>query len=50
MKLVFTKGAGKFDAMEVVRIGQPSEVVECPKQQIIPHDMVHYAVEHTLNA
>jgi hypothetical protein len=50
MKLVFTKGAGKFDLMELVRAGQPSEVVECPKQRIIPHDMVHYAVEHTLNA
>lgn len=50
MKLVFTKGAGKFDVMEVVRVGQPSQVVECPKQRIIPHDMVHYAVEHTLDA
>jgi hypothetical protein len=50
MKLVFTKGTGKFDLMEVIRIGFPSEVVECPKQRIIPHDMMHYAVEHTLNA
>lgn len=50
MKLVFTKGAGKFDLMEVVRPGRPSEIVECPKQGIIPHDMVHYAVEHTLGA
>jgi hypothetical protein len=50
MKLVFTKGAGKFDRMEVVRAGQPSEVIDCPKQGIIPHDMVHYAVEHTLGA
>jgi len=50
MRLVFTKGAGKNDLMEVVRVGQPSEVVDCPKQGIIPHDMVHYAVEHTLNA
>jgi hypothetical protein len=50
MKLVFTKGAGKFDRMEVVRDGQPLEVVDCPKQGIIPHDMVHYAVEHTLGA
>lgn len=50
MKLVFTKGSGKFDLMKVVRAGQPSEVVECPKQRIIPHDMVHYAVEHTLDA
>lgn len=50
MKLVFTKGTGKFDRMEVVRDGQPSELVDCPKQGIIPHDMVHYAVEHTLDA
>lgn len=50
MKLVFTKGKGKFDLMEVVRAGQPSEIVECPKQGIIPHDMVHFAVEHTLDA
>lgn len=50
MKLVFTKGTGKFDRMEVVRAGQPSELVDCPKQGIIPHDMVHYAVEHTLDA
>jgi hypothetical protein len=48
MKL--TKGAGKFDRMEIVRTGQPSERVDCPKQGIIPHDMVHYAVEHTLGA
>lgn len=50
MQLVFTKGAGKFDRMEVLRTGQPAEVIECPKQGIIPHDMVHYAVEHTLDA
>jgi hypothetical protein len=50
MKLVFTKGAGKSDRMEIVRAGQPPETVACPKQRIIPHDMVHYAVEHTLGA
>jgi hypothetical protein len=50
MKIVFTKGAGKIDLMKVVRVGQPSELIDCPKQGIIPHDMVHYAVEHTLNA
>jgi hypothetical protein len=50
MKLVFTKGKEKFDRMELVRAGQPSELVNCPKQGIIPHDMVHYAVEHTLDA
>jgi hypothetical protein len=50
MKLVFTKGAGKTDRMEVLRVGRQSAFVDCPKQGIIPHDMVHYAVEHTLNA
>ena len=48
MKLVFTKGAGKFDVMEVHRATASVERVDCPKQRIIPHDMVHYAVEHTL--
>ena len=50
MDLVFTKGSGKFDLMEVFRTGAPPERVDCPKQRIIPHDMVHYAVEHTLKA
>jgi hypothetical protein len=48
MKLTFTKGAGKFDFMEVVRADRTTERVDCPKQRIIPHDMVHYAVERTL--
>jgi hypothetical protein len=48
MKFIFTKGSGKYDLMEVCRDGAEPERVECPKQRIIPHDMVHYAVEHTL--
>jgi hypothetical protein len=48
MRLVFTKGSGKFDLMDVVRADGTAERVQCPKQRIIPHDMVHYAVEHTL--
>jgi hypothetical protein len=48
MTLVFTKGAGKLDRMEVLRPGQPSDIIDCPKQGILPHDMMHYAVEHTL--
>jgi hypothetical protein len=48
MKLVFTKGSGKYDLMEVFRQGVVPDRVECPKQGIIPHDMIHYAVEHTL--
>src|SRR5271170_5994866 len=50
MKIVFTKGSGKYDVMEIVRPGKPPERVNCPKQRIIPHDMVHYAIEHTLQA
>lgn len=48
MKLVFTKGPAKFDFMDVWRDGHAVERVDCPKQGIIPHDMVHYAVEYTL--
>lgn len=50
MKLTFTKGAGKHDRLVIERDGLPSEVIDCPKQRIIPHDMVHYAVESTLRA
>lgn len=48
MKLVFTKGSGKYDRMEVVRANGLVERIDCPKQRIIPHDMVHYVVETTL--
>ena len=50
MRLVFTKGPGKSDRLEVFRPGGTPEIVDCPKQGIVPHDMVHYAVEHTLSA
>lgn len=49
MQLVFTKGSGKHDTMDVIRDDEVVERVVCPKQGIIPHDMVHYAVEHTLH-
>ncbi|NJC05199.1 hypothetical protein GGQ97_000992 [Sphingomonas kaistensis] len=45
MRLTFTKGAGKYDALVIERDGRAAESIECPKQGIIPHDMVHYAVE-----
>jgi hypothetical protein len=48
MRLVFTKGPGKHDRMDVMRDDGVSESIECPKQGIIPHDMVHYAVESVL--
>ena len=49
MKLIFTKGSGKHDKMEVIRTGSLTETIDCPKQGIIPHDMVHYAVECVLH-
>lgn len=48
MQLVFTKGSAKHDRMDVIRDGAATESIDCPKQGIIPHDMVHYAVESTL--
>ncbi len=49
MQLIFSKRSGKYDKMEVFRDGVLVESIECPKQGIIPHDMVHYIVEHTLH-
>jgi hypothetical protein len=48
MRLTFTKRGGKHDDLLVERDGHAAETVTCPKQGIIPHDMVHYAVESTL--
>lgn len=48
MQLIFTKGSGKYDKMQVIQDGTHAETIECPKQGIIPHDMVHFAVESTL--
>lgn len=47
MKISFVKRRGKYDQMLIHR-GDSVEAVDCPKQRIIPHDMVHYAVESTL--
>lgn len=48
MQLTFTKRAGKHDDLLIERPGQLPATLACPKQGIIPHDMVHYAVEATL--
>ncbi|WP_242182331.1 hypothetical protein [Sphingomonas sp. CARO-RG-8B-R24-01] len=45
MHLTFTKGTGKYDHLHIERSGLPLEMIQCPKQGIIPHDMIHYAVE-----
>jgi hypothetical protein len=48
MKLVFRKGNGKYDALSVMREDGTEEKIACPKQGIIPHDMMHYAVEQVV--
>lgn len=48
MKLAFTKGSGKNDHLVIGRPDGSSEEITCPKQGIIPHDMMHYAVESAL--
>lgn len=48
MNMTFVKRAGKFDELIVGRPDGTSEAIACPKQGIIPHDMVHYAVESEL--
>lgn len=50
MRLVFTKGADKMDRMEMIHADRAPEFLDCPKQRIIPHDMIHYAVETVLDA
>ncbi|KPF58619.1 hypothetical protein IP88_16430 [alpha proteobacterium AAP81b] len=45
MRLTFTKLPGKYDRLDIVTIAGARPPVQCPKQGIIPHDMVHYAVE-----
>ena len=46
-KITFEKRDGKYDAMFIERGGKLEEIA-CPKQRPIPHDMFHYAIEHTL--
>ena len=48
MELIFTKKEGKYDQLAIWKQGQLSSQIDCPKQGIIPHDMVHYGVEHIL--
>lgn len=50
MQLVFTKRSGKMDELVVARPDGSAERIDCPKQGMIPHEMVHYAVESTLAA
>lgn len=48
--MVFTRQDGKYDLLEIIRPDGDVERIDCPKQGIIPHDMVHFAVESILGA
>ncbi len=48
--LTFVKMPGKYDALTLTRSDGTSELIRCPKQGMIPHEMVHFAVEKTLVA
>lgn len=50
MQLTFTKGAGKYDRLDIVTAAGSQPAIDCPKQGIIPHDMVHFAVESEVAA
>jgi hypothetical protein len=47
IRLIFTKLPGKMDKLLIEGFGR-ALAIDCPKQRIIPHDMVHYAVEQVL--
>ena len=48
LQLTFTKLTGKYDALVLVRQDGSLDEIQCPKQGMIPHEMVHFAVERTL--
>ena len=48
MRLTFTKRDGKYDDLAIERPDAPTETIQCPKQGIIPHDMVHFAIESVM--
>lgn len=48
--MIFTRLAGKYDRLDVIRADGGVQTIDCPRQKIIPHDMVHYAVESVLGA
>lgn len=50
LRLRFTRGRTKYDLLEILQDGCETRRIDCPKQGIIPHDMVHFAVESTLQA
>lgn len=50
LTLAFTKGAGRMDRLVVTHPDGRQEAIDAPKQRIVPHDMVHFAIESVLDA
>src|SRR5882672_12938055 len=48
IRLTFTKLAGKYDKLLIQGKGREL-AIDCPKQRIIPHDLIHYAIEKVMN-
>ena len=48
IQLTFTKLSGKFDKLLIRGKGREL-AIDCPKQRIIPHDLIHYAIEKVMN-
>ncbi len=48
MEMIFTKGSGKTNQLEIYNDGVAPQTLVSPKQRIIPHELVHSAVEYTL--
>ncbi len=48
MRLVFTRGRGRLDRLDVFRGSRLLESVACTQQRILPDEMVHYALAMTL--
>ena len=47
IRLTFTKLAGKYDKLVIQGLGREL-AIDCPKQRIIPHDLIHYAIEKVM--
>jgi hypothetical protein len=50
IRLAFTKRAGRDDLLVITHPDGRCEEIANPKQRIVPHDMVHYAVENVVSA
>ncbi len=47
IRLTFTKLTGKYDKLLIQGHGREL-AIDCPKQRIIPHDLIHYAIEKVM--